>query len=130
MRWAWRLVNPRKTMSPSGKPSGDIVFLWLTNRHVQLILGWWLYNVVTNRMTSCCCTGNIQWLVATILPTFRTMDDWYVLTDMIENMLVTSWLLIIVQSTTDDFVSSIPPVMIGLRDAIEIIYTCCYQQHD
>ena len=31
--------NPRKTMSPSGKPSGDIVFLWLTNRHIQFILG-------------------------------------------------------------------------------------------
>jgi len=77
-------------------------------------------------MTTCCCTGYIQWFVSTILPTFRAMDDWYVLTDMIENMLVGAWLTIVVQNTADGFASFIPPVfqvMIGLRDDI---YTCCY----
>jgi hypothetical protein len=69
--------------------------------------------------------------VYTMLPTFRTMDDWYVLTDMIENMLITAWLLIVVQNTTDCFAFSIPrvfPVMIRLRDAIEVMYipVCCY----
>ena len=35
-----RFVSPRKVRSPSCKPSGDLTFLWKTNRRVTLQQGW------------------------------------------------------------------------------------------
>ena len=32
----WQIVSPQKFMPPSGNPSGDIIFLWETIRHIKV----------------------------------------------------------------------------------------------